>query len=92
MSAPPIRVLVVDDQTVVREGLEMLLGLSPGIEVVAGAADGIEAVRLVDELRPEVVLMDLRMPRLDGVEATRQIIRAHPETRIVVLTTYADDA
>ncbi|HXT36300.1 MAG TPA: response regulator transcription factor [Chloroflexota bacterium] len=92
MSAPPIRVLVVDDQTVVREGLEMLLGLSPGIEVVGGAADGIEAVRLVDELRPHVVLMDLRMPRLDGVEATRQIVRAHPETRIVVLTTYADDA
>src|SRR6185437_2494789 len=83
MSAPPIRVLVVDDQTVVREGLEMLLGLSPGIEVVGGAADGIEAVRLVDELRPHVVLMDLRMPRLDGVEATRQIVRAHPETRIV---------
>ncbi|HVC79042.1 MAG TPA: response regulator transcription factor [Chloroflexota bacterium] len=92
MSAPSIRVLVVDDQTVVREGLEMLLGLSPGIEVVGGAADGIEAVRLVDELRPNVVLMDLRMPRLDGVEATRQIVRAHPETRVVVLTTYADDA
>jgi DNA-binding NarL/FixJ family response regulator len=92
MSELPIRVLVVDDQTVVREGLEMLLGLSPGIEVVGGAADGIEAVRLVDERRPDVVLMDLRMPRLDGVEATRQIARAHPETRVVVLTTYADDA
>jgi DNA-binding NarL/FixJ family response regulator len=92
VSEPPIRVLVVDDQTVVREGLEMLLGLSPGIEVVGGAADGVEAVRLADERRPDVVLMDLRMPRLDGVEATRQIARAHPEIRIVVLTTYADDA
>ena len=92
VSGDPIRVLVVDDQTVVREGLEMLLGLSPGIEVVGTAGDGEEAVRLADERRPEVVLMDLRMPRLDGVEATRRITRAHPTTRVVVLTTYADDA
>jgi DNA-binding NarL/FixJ family response regulator len=90
-SDTPIRVLVVDDQTVVREGLEMLLGLSPGIEVVGAAGDGEEALRLVAERRPEVVLMDLRMPRLDGVEATRRISQAHPDTRIVVLTTYADD-
>jgi DNA-binding NarL/FixJ family response regulator len=92
MSEPAIRVLVVDDQTVVREGLEMLLGLSPGIEVVGAAADGDEAVGLVAERRPDVVLMDLRMPRCDGVEATRRITQAYPATRVVVLTTYADDA
>lgn len=88
----PIRVLVADDQTVVREGLEMLLSLSPGIEVVGTAADGEEAVRLAGEHSPDIVLMDLRMPRLDGVEATRRIVGAHPRTRVLVLTTYADDA
>ena len=87
----PIRVLVVDDQTVVREGLETILGLSPGIEVVGAAADGVEALRVVAERRPDIVLMDLRMPRLDGVEATRRITRDFPATRVVVLTTYADD-
>ena len=87
----PIRVLVVDDQTVVRQGLETILGLSPGIEVIGAAADGEEAVRLVAARRPDIVLMDLRMPRLDGVEATRRITRDFPATRVVVLTTYADD-
>ncbi|ARF57824.1 response regulator transcription factor [Streptomyces gilvosporeus] len=85
------RVVVADDQTVVREGIVMLLGLLPGIEVVGSAADGEEAVRLVAELAPDVVLMDLRMPRCDGVEATRRIRTAHPGTQVVVLTTYADD-
>jgi DNA-binding NarL/FixJ family response regulator len=85
------RVLVADDQTVVREGIVMLLGLLPGIEVVGAAADGEEAVRLVGELGPEVVLMDLRMPRCDGVEATRRIRAEYPGTQVVVLTTYADD-
>jgi DNA-binding NarL/FixJ family response regulator len=88
----PIRVLVADDQTVVREGLEMLLRFSPGIEVVGLAADGEEAVRLVGEQCPDVALMDLRMPRLDGIEATRRIAQRYPATRVVVLTTYADDA
>ncbi|MEU5303005.1 response regulator [Streptomyces noursei] len=85
------RVVVADDQTVVREGIVMLLGLLPGIEVVGSAADGDEAVHLVAELAPDVVLMDLRMPRCDGVEATRRIRTDHPGTQVVVLTTYADD-
>jgi DNA-binding NarL/FixJ family response regulator len=91
MSNPRIRVLAADDQRVVREGLAMLLGLLPDIEVVGTAADGEEALALADELRPDVVLMDLRMPRLDGVEATRRLRASHPEIKVVVLTTYADD-
>ncbi|WP_336206800.1 response regulator transcription factor [Nonomuraea sp. LPB2021202275-12-8] len=86
-----VRVLVADDQTVVREGLVLLLGLLPGTEVVGAAADGEEAVRMVAELAPDIVLMDLRMPRLDGVGATRAIRAAHPGTQIVVLSTYSDD-
>ncbi|MFG3113462.1 response regulator [Streptomyces sp. NPDC048197] len=85
------RVVVADDQTVVREGIVMLLGLLPGIEVVGSAADGEEAVQLVARSAPDVVLMDLRMPRCDGVEATRRIRAEHPGTQVVVLTTYADD-
>ncbi|MFF3515591.1 response regulator [Streptomyces sp. NPDC002573] len=90
-SRKPARVVVADDQTVVREGIVMLLGLLPGIEVVGAAADGDEAVKLVAELAPDVVLMDLRMPRCDGVEATRRIRAEHPGTQVVVLTTFADD-
>jgi DNA-binding NarL/FixJ family response regulator len=83
--------LVADDQTVVREGLVMLLGLSQGIDVVGAAADGDQAVALAHQHRPDVVLMDLRMPRTDGVAATRRILEELPRTRVIVLTTYADD-
>jgi DNA-binding NarL/FixJ family response regulator len=84
-------VVLADDQRVVREGLATLLGLLPGIEVVGTASDGEEAVELVERLHPDVVLMDLRMPRCDGVEATRRLRERAPATRVVVLTTYADD-
>jgi DNA-binding NarL/FixJ family response regulator len=91
VSNPRIRVLAVDDQRVVREGLAMLLGLLPDVQVVGTAADGEEALTLAGELRPDVILMDLRMPRVDGVEATRRLRASHPEIKVVVLTTYADD-
>jgi len=87
----PIRVLIADDQRVVREGLAMVLGLLDGVEVVGAASDGNEAVALAGDLRPDVVLMDLRMPRCDGIEATRLLRERHPGTKVVVLTTYADD-
>jgi len=86
-----VRVLAADDQRVVREGLAMLLGLLPDVEVVGTAANGEEALALADELRPDVILMDLRMPKVDGVEATRRLHASHPEIKVVVLTTYADD-
>jgi DNA-binding NarL/FixJ family response regulator len=86
-----VKVLVADDQTAVREGLVTILELIEGVEVVGAAADGAEAIELVDLWSPDVVLMDLRMPRVDGVEATRHIRDRHPRTQVVVLTTYADD-
>lgn len=91
-SAPPdLRVVLADDQRIVRDGLVTLLGLLPGITVVGAAADGAQAVELVAEHAPDVLLTDLRMPGVDGVEATRRVRSAHPGTAVVVLTTYADD-
>ena len=87
----PVRVLLADDQRLVRESLGTLLGLLPGIELVASASDGEEALVLTDEHNPDVVLMDLRMPRLDGIEATRQLHERRPDVRVIALTTYADD-
>ncbi|MEU4195272.1 response regulator transcription factor [Kribbella sp. NPDC026611] len=86
-----VRVVVADDQTVVRDGLVTLLKLLPGIEVIAAASDGEEAVQLVAEHQPDVLLVDLRMPRCDGVEATRRVRTEYPGTEVVVLTTYSDD-
>lgn len=90
-SPKPIRVLAADDQRVVREGLALLLGLLPEVEVVGTAADGEEALTMATELRPDVVLMDLRMPRCDGVEATRRLREQAPGVIVIMLTTYADD-
>jgi two-component system, NarL family, response regulator LiaR len=89
--AEPIRVLVVDDHGVVRQGLRALLELQDGIEVVGDAADGDEGVEAANELRPDVVLMDLVMPRLDGVSAMRLLRERLPETRVIVLTSFLDD-
>ena len=83
-----IRVLVADDQALVRSGLRMILKSDPGVEVVAEAADGSEAVTLARELRPDVVLMDVRMPKLDGIEATRRLLREPEPPRVLVLTTF----
>ncbi len=86
-----MRVLIADDQRVVREGLALVLGLLPDVEVVGAAADGDEAVAMAADLLPDIVLMDLRMPRCDGVEATRMLRELLPQTKVIVLTTYADD-
>ena len=91
MNEAPIRVLIADDQRVVRDGLTMLVGLIDGVEVVGTAGDGVAAVESARREHPDVVLMDLRMPGMEGAEATRHIRASLPETQVLVLTTYADD-
>jgi len=86
-----IRVVIADDQRVVRDGLTVLVGLIDDVVVVGSAANGLEAVELARRERPDVVLMDLRMPELEGAEATRRICTELPETQVLILTTYADD-
>jgi DNA-binding NarL/FixJ family response regulator len=92
MTGSPVRVLLVDDQALFREALAMLLGVRDDVEVVGEAGDGAEAARRVAELRPDVVLMDLRMPVLDGIAATRRIRAEHPQAQVIALTTFDDDA
>ena len=89
--AETIRVLLVDDHEVVREGLRSFLSLQDGLEVAGEAADGEQAVREAERLRPDVILMDLVMPRLDGVGAMRELRRRLPASRVIVLTSFADD-
>ena len=89
--AEPIRVLIADDHAVVREGLRTFLDLQDGIEVVGEAADGDEAIREAERLRPDVILIDLVMPRLDGVQAMRELRARVPRVRAVVLTSFLDD-
>ena len=92
MADDPIRVLLVDDHAVVREGLRTYLELQDGIEVAGEAADGHEGVAAAERLRPDVILMDLVMPRLDGVGAMRELRRRLPAARVIVLTSFTDDA
>ena len=91
MTADPVRVLVVDDQALIREGIASLLGIEPGIEVVGTAADGRAAVDLAVEIRPDVVLMDVRMPVLDGVRAAGLLRERLPSCRVLMLTTFDDE-
>ena len=86
-----IRVLIVDDHTVVRDGLYALLSVEPGIEVVGSAADGEEAVQLAQTLNPDIILLDLVMPRKDGVQAINEIKQTNPEIKILVLTSFAEN-
>jgi DNA-binding NarL/FixJ family response regulator len=87
---PVIRLLIVDDHGVVRDGLRMLFAGVPEVEVVGTAADGAQAVTEADRTAPDVVLMDVGLPELDGVEATRRITAAHPASRVIMLTAYGD--
>lgn len=87
----PIRVMVVDDQELIREGLAIILDAQPDIEIIGQAADGREAVDLARRHQPDVILMDIKMPHMNGIKATRQIKESHPHTQILILTTYSED-
>lgn len=88
---PPVRVLIVDDQDLIRQALKTLLDLESRVEVVGEAADGVEALEMVPEARPDVALVDVRMPRMDGVELVRRLAGEHPDVACVILTTFDDD-
>jgi DNA-binding NarL/FixJ family response regulator len=88
----PVRVVLVEDNEVFRDALELLLGMRDDVEVVASVADGLAAVSAAKELRPDVVLMDYRMPALDGIQATAQVVEEAPGVAVVALTASADDA
>jgi RNA polymerase sigma factor (sigma-70 family) len=86
-----IKVLLVDDQTLIRQGIRLLLEIEPDIQVVGQAANGREALKQAETLHPDVVLMDVRMPEMDGVAATRELSAHHPEVKVIILTTFEDD-
>ena len=86
-----VRILLADDHVLVRAGIRSLLGTLPGVEVVGEAGDGQEALRLVETLRPHIVLMDIAMPGLNGLEATARIVRDHPETRVIILSMHVSE-
>src|SRR5512134_559361 len=87
----PIRVMITDDHLIVREGLRLILETAEGMDIVGEAADGSECLQRVAELKPDVILMDLQMPRMDGITAIGHLRKDHPEIAIVILTTYNED-
>lgn len=92
MNDTPVRVMIVDDQLLMRDGLASLLDIQPGIDVVGTAENGQKAIAMVEELQPDVILMDVQMPVMDGIEATAQIHRLFPEIKVLMLTTFDDEA
>lgn len=91
MSEHPIRILIVDDHMIVRQGLKLIFETETSVQVVGEAVNGREGVQLADELRPDIILMDLQMPEMDGMSAVTAILAARPDSRIIILTTYNED-